>query len=141
MGIKATIKFIIRRVRSGAAQPGEAASAGQSPVEAAQSPAQASLPAPQRYLLSDTTLVQRGKDIPFSQLDDELLAIDAQAGYCYSLNETAGRVWDMIATPMSLGAICAQLRREYAVDEPTCRREVTALLQGLCDAGLVQVAG
>jgi hypothetical protein len=42
---------------------------------------------------------------------------------------------------MSLGAICAQLRREYAVDEPTCRREVTALLQGLCDAGLVQVAG
>jgi hypothetical protein len=45
----------------------------------------------------------------FSQLDDELLAIDAQAGYCYSLNETAGRVWDLIATPMSLDAICAQL--------------------------------
>ena len=92
-------------------------------------------------MINLNSIVQRGKDIPFSQLDDELLAIDAQAGYCYSLNETAGRVWDMIATPMSLGAICAQLRREYAVDEPTCRREVTALLQGLCDAGLVQVAG
>jgi hypothetical protein len=92
-------------------------------------------------MINLNSIVQRGKDIPFSQLDDELLAIDAQAGYCYSLNETAGRVWDMIATPMSLGAICAQLRREYAVDEPTCRREVTALLQGLCDAGLVQVVG
>ena len=86
-----------------------------------------------------TTIVQRGKDIPFSQLDDELLAIDAQAGYCYSLNETAGRVWDLIAAPMSLEAICAQLLREYAVDEPTCRRQVTALLRGLCDAGLVRV--
>jgi len=87
------------------------------------------------------TLVQRGKDISFSQLDDELLAIDAQAGFCYSLNETAGRVWDLIATPISLDAICAQLGRQFAVDEQTCRREVTALLQGLCDAGLVQVAG
>jgi hypothetical protein len=87
------------------------------------------------------TLVQRGKDISFSQLDDELLAIDAQAGFCYSLNETAGRVWDLIATPISLDAICAHLGRQFAVDEQTCRREVTALLQGLCDAGLVQVAG
>ena len=87
------------------------------------------------------TLVQRGKDISFSQLDDEMLAIDAQAGFCYSLNETAGRVWDLIATPISLDAICAQLGRQFAVDEQTCRREVTALLQGLCDAGLVQVAG
>jgi hypothetical protein len=89
--------------------------------------------------IESTTLLQRGRDIPFSQLDDELLAIDAQAGYCYSLNETAGRVWDLIATPMSLDAICAQLCREYAVDEQTCRREVTTLLQGLCDAGLVQI--
>ena len=87
------------------------------------------------------TIIQRGRDIPFSQLDDELLAIDAQAGYCYSLNETAGRVWELIATPMSLEAICVQLQREYSVDEQTCRREVTALLQGLSDAKLVQMAG
>jgi hypothetical protein len=141
MGIKVRINSIIRRVRRGAAPSGLAASAGQSPVAAAQLPAKAAIPAPRHYPLSDTAVIQRGKDIPFSQLDDELLAIDAQAGYCYSLNETAGRVWNLIATPMSLEAICAQLRREYAVDEPTCRREVTALLQGLCDAGLVQVAG
>jgi hypothetical protein len=96
---------------------------------------------PAKIQLKPNTILKRSKDIPFSQLDDELLAIDAQAGYCYSLNETAGRVWDLIAVPMSLDAICAQLRREYAVDEPTCHREVTALLQGLCDAGLVQLAG
>ncbi len=90
--------------------------------------------------LQPTTLLRRGKDIPFSLLDNELLAIDSQAGYCYSLNTTAGRVWDLIATPLSLDAICVQLRKEYTVDEQTCRREVTALLQGLFDAGLVQVA-
>jgi len=140
MGIKARITSIIRRVRRGASQPGVAASAGQSPVETSQSPLKAAIPSPKRTLLSDTTLLQRGKDIPFSQLDDELLAVDAQAGYCYSLNETAGRVWDLIATPMRFDAICSQLRKEYAVDEQTCRREVNVLLQGMLNAGLVQVA-
>ena len=86
-------------------------------------------------------IVKRCKDMPFSQLDDELLAIDAQAGYCYSLNETAGRVWELIATPMPVSAVCALLRQEFAVDEATCLRETVALLQALCDAELVKVIG
>ena len=85
------------------------------------------------------SIVRRGRDIPFSELDDEFLAIDAQAGYCYSLNELAGRVWTLISAPIKVSEICAQLRREYAVDEATCLKEVSGLLQGLCDACLVQV--
>jgi len=89
--------------------------------------------------IDSTSVVQRAKDVPFSQLDDELLAIDAQAGYCYSLNETAGRVWELIAVPLSIRAVCTQLREHYAVDETICQQEVIMLLKGLCDAGLVQV--
>lgn len=91
--------------------------------------------------LEPASIIQRGKDIPFSQLDDELLAIDSQAGYCYSLNETAGRVWDLIASPTSVSEVCAQLQKEYAVEEAVCEQEVIKLLEGLCDAGLVQVDG
>ncbi len=89
--------------------------------------------------IQPNTVVRRVKDILFSQLDDELVAIDAQAGYCYSLNETAGRVWELIAAPISLSAICAQLCREYRVDEATCLREVSAMVEGLRKAGLVQI--
>jgi len=85
------------------------------------------------------TVVRRGKEVLFSQLDDELLAIDAEDGFCYSLNETAGRVWDLIATPLPVAAVCARLCKEYAVDEATCLREVTNLLQRLSASGLVQV--
>lgn len=87
-----------------------------------------------------TTVFRRSKDVQFTQLDDELLAVDAQAGYCYSLNETAGRVWDLIATPASLAAICSRLGTDFAVDKETCEREVIALLQGLREAGLAQVS-
>ena len=85
------------------------------------------------------SIVRRGRDIPFSELDDELLAIDAQAGYCYSLNESAGRVWSLISAPIEVSEICARLRLEYVVDEATCLEEVLGLLQGLAEAGLVQV--
>ena len=92
-------------------------------------------------ILEAQTIVQRTRETPFSQLDDELLAIDVDAGYCYSLNATAGRVWELIAAPVLIQVVCAQLRREYAVDEATCLAEVIALLQGLYEAGLVQVNG
>ena len=89
--------------------------------------------------MNATTIVQRSKDILFSQLDDELLAVDAESGFVYSFNESAGRVWELIESPTPIGAVCAQLRKDYAVDEATCERDVIALLQGLYDAGLVQV--
>lgn len=88
--------------------------------------------------IQSNSVFQRVKDIPFSQLDDELLAIDAQAGYVYSLSESAGRVWDLIATPISLDVIVSQLQKEFNVDEQTCVRDVSQLLQDLRDAGLVQ---
>lgn len=91
-------------------------------------------------VIQPATVLQRTKDVLFSQIDDELVAIDAKAGYCYSLNQSAGRVWELLAEPMSLSAICAQLSREYKVDEPTCLREVGAMLQALYKAGLVQTA-
>ena len=92
-------------------------------------------------ILQPTSIVQRAREVLFSQLDDELLAIDAQAGFVYSLNDSASRVWDLIQSPTSVDAVCARLRREYAVDERTCQRDVLALLQALHEAELVQVHG
>ena len=85
------------------------------------------------------TIVQRVEHVVFSRLDDELLAIDVQEGYVYCLNESAGRVWDEIQGPMAVTDVCARLMGDYAIDEPTCQRDVLAVLQGLCDAGLVDV--
>jgi hypothetical protein len=89
--------------------------------------------------LTKLVIIKRIKDLSFSRLDDELLAIDSQAGYCYSLNETAGRVWDLIAFPLSIEEICSRLRREYAVDEETCLKKVTTLIEALIEAKLVEV--
>jgi hypothetical protein len=91
--------------------------------------------------LSSDSMVRRIERVPFARLGSEALAIDAEAGVLYSLNESAGRVWDLTATPMSVGEICAQLQREYDVDGDTCRTAVEAILNSLIDAGFVQVIG
>lgn len=89
--------------------------------------------------ITAATTVRRAAEFTFSELDGELFAIDAAAGYCYSLNESAGAVWSLIDAPTTVGALCARLREEYAVDEATCLSEVGALLVGLQTAGLVTV--
>jgi len=89
--------------------------------------------------LASTTLVQRNTDITFIQLDNELFAIDAPKDVGYSLNESASKIWEMIGMPISVGEICVRLRQEYNVDEQTCLREVSTILQSLHDAGLVEL--
>jgi arylamine N-acetyltransferase len=83
--------------------------------------------------------VQRSRNIVFSRLDAELLAIDGQGGYCYSLNNSAGRIWELIEAPVSVQELCRRLRSEYDVDEASCERDVVELLERLSDAGLVAI--
>jgi hypothetical protein len=89
--------------------------------------------------LEPTTRVQRAPNIIFEAFDSEYLAIDGESGYCYSLNETAGRVWDLIETPAALGDICEQVCRQYAVEAAVCHADVTTLVARLHDYGLVQL--
>lgn len=88
-------------------------------------------------MLNHTTQIQRNPAILFSQLDDEYLALDAEAGFCYSLNPVSRRIWSLIEQPIAFDKLCTQLQQEYAVDEATCRRDVDEVLTGLTEAGLV----
>lgn len=90
--------------------------------------------------LSPASIIRRA-GLPFTQLDDELLAIDAEQGLLFSLNETAGQVWHTIAEPVSIATVCTRLSAAYHVDEATCEREVIALVERLRDARLVEIVG
>lgn len=68
-----------------------------------------------------------------------MLALDEDAGYYYVLNETSSRVWELIAEPASVEAVCERLCQEFSVDADTCLREVLHLLHGLHKAGLIKL--
>lgn len=79
-------------------------------------------------------------NLPFSRLHNDLLAIDQRAGYCYSMNSSAARIWELIPNPTVVSNVCAVLCSEFGVDEEQCRTEVVDFLGVLADAGLVEVS-
>lgn len=86
-----------------------------------------------------SSLIQRAPQINFTAFDSEWLAIDGESGYCYSLNDVAGRIWELIEAPTALGAVCARLGPQYAVDAATLQSDVTELVEQLREYRLVQV--
>ena len=95
---------------------------------------------PTEQTLALDSIVQRVPHVRFEVFDDEMLAIDGESGFCYSLNEVAGRVWQLIETPTALQAVCRQLAPQYAVDPAIFQKDVVELVQQLLDYGLLRVA-
>jgi hypothetical protein len=85
------------------------------------------------------SLVQRAPNITFEPFDNEWLAIDGVSGFCYSLNDTAGRVWAGLEAPATVQAVAQQVCARYAVDAATCQADVLALVEQLLEYQLVQV--
>ncbi|HWE50927.1 MAG TPA: PqqD family protein [Bryobacteraceae bacterium] len=91
------------------------------------------------FPIDTRSIVVASSAIPFTRLDDEMLAIDEHAGFCYSMNASAVRVWELAANPRSVEDICAALCREFAVEPDTCAHDVVELLSAMRDAGFVKV--
>jgi hypothetical protein len=77
--------------------------------------------------------------ISFSKLHDDILALDEQGGYCYSMNASAARIWELIATPVTLDDLCSALCQEFSVDRESCLRDVSELVSTMNGAGIVTV--
>jgi hypothetical protein len=53
------------------------------------------------------------------------------------ISAVGARIWELIEAPRDVEVICAQLRKEYAIDSEACRQEVEAFLNDLAQQGVV----
>jgi hypothetical protein len=84
------------------------------------------------------SIVRRADTVLFARVQDEMFAIDEEAGYCYALNDVAGRIWELIENPTPVSSVCSHLRNEFNVDEDACLRDVLDVLSKLKESGLVE---
>lgn len=82
--------------------------------------------------------IRRADDVFASSMDDTLLMMSISRGQYYGLNGVGPRIWQLLEQPVTEDDIVQHLLQEYAVDEATCRREVTGFLAGLRERGLLQ---
>ena len=83
----------------------------------------------------------RARDVVFSEIEGEFVALNIDRGQCYGMDSIASRVWRILETPHSLEDICKTLRNEYAVDHDSCRADVASLLRAMTDEALVTTQG
>ncbi len=84
---------------------------------------------------------KRDDELPFQRLDEETIVVDPRSREVHLLNETAGRIWELLAAPRSLDELAATLADEYDAERRRATRGITDCLAGLSDKKLVVAAG
>jgi hypothetical protein len=73
-----------------------------------------------------------------TEVGDDVVALQAERGFAYGMEEVTAAVWRLLQEPHDLDAIVAALTAEYDVSEAQCREEVGALLDRMIAEGLVE---
>jgi hypothetical protein len=80
---------------------------------------------------------RRDGELPFQKLDEETIVLDPRRREVHLLNETAARLWELLAAPHSLDELAATLADEYDVTEPELREAIVECVDGLTGKGLL----
>lgn len=92
-----------------------------------------------RKLTLESTVV-RTSDVLASPVDDELVMMDIEQGAYFSLDRVGADIWARLAEPLTVADLCAQLQRQYNVDQATCEADVLAVLNEMASNGLLATA-
>jgi hypothetical protein len=88
-----------------------------------------------------TTSWRRDAELPFQKLDEETIVVDPRRREVHLLNQTAARIWELLASPRSLDELTTTLGEEYEVGEAELREAVVECVEGLTSKGLLVAVG
>ena len=74
-----------------------------------------------------------------SDLGDDVVILDLNAGFYHGLNATGGRIWKLVQQSRTPAEIRNTLLDEFEVDAARCQRDVLATLQEFMAKGLVEI--
>jgi len=92
----------------------------------------------QLSIQADTVIVQAGGLIT-ADLDGEKAMMSVEKGKYYGLDDPGSRIWELIATPVTVKEVIEALLKEYTVEEDTCLRDVSIFLSKLTSEGLISI--
>jgi hypothetical protein len=82
-------------------------------------------------------MVRKQGDWLIAKVGDEFVMMSREKVHHIGVTEVSARIWELIETPQQVDAVCAQLRKEYAIAPELCRAEVDAFLNELVEHGAV----
>lgn len=73
-----------------------------------------------------------------SDMDGEKVMLNVQKGKYYNLGEVGGKIWDLVATPISVEQVVTALMSSYDVEQEKCEEQVLSFLELLIKEELIQ---
>jgi PqqD family protein of HPr-rel-A system len=84
----------------------------------------------------------RDPALPYQRMDEEAIVVDPRTREVHLLNETAARIWELLATATSVDELCEVLADEYEGAPPEAlRSEVESFVSELGGKGLLKARG
>ena len=77
-------------------------------------------------------------DVVSRRLDDEVVLVQLSTSQIYSLNDTAGRAWELLSAGHDRNELERTLLDEFDVSADELRRELDQLFETLGRAGLLE---
>lgn len=74
-----------------------------------------------------------------SDMDGDKVMMNITNGNYYNLGQIGGRIWELIAAPVSVGEIVSALMTEYEVEQSQCEEQVFSFLKHLLDEKLILI--
>lgn len=90
-------------------------------------------------IINANELVVQSTGYLVSEMNGEKVMLSIENGKYYNLGQIGGRVWELIASPVSIQNMVKQLVTEYEIEPGACEQQVRHFLQQLKAEGLIQV--
>ncbi|HUE95142.1 MAG TPA: PqqD family peptide modification chaperone [Longimicrobiaceae bacterium] len=87
----------------------------------------------------DRSVVAASSNLVAAELGEEVVILNLKDAQYFGLKEIGLRVWQLLQRPVTMGEIEAVVLEEYDVEPERCREELSRLVSGLVERGLVEV--
>ena len=81
----------------------------------------------------------QNKKIIQSKIGEEVVMMDMDSGFYFSLNSVASIIWSKLENQITLAALVEELINLYAVERAVCERDTQELLEQLLEKNIIRV--
>jgi len=82
--------------------------------------------------LNTTGLMAINEDVVFTQIDEDIVMMDAKSGEYHGLNRVGAELWNLLdKNPMNLNDMVSYVQTTYALDEATATMDVHVFVEAM----------
>ena len=84
---------------------------------------------------------RRNAAVLSAEVDDDVVALQADRGFAYGMEDVTAAVWRVLEQPRSVDELVELMREQFDVGKAECRADLTELLDEMSREGLIEKDG